>query len=51
MDEKLLKWLYDIKLAIEEIDSFFEEHPNDYTEYQNEQSREIWKSSVKLLTE
>jgi uncharacterized protein with HEPN domain len=24
MDEKILKWLYDIKVAIEEIDSFFE---------------------------
>ena len=26
MDEKILKWLYDIKVAIEEIDSFFEGH-------------------------
>jgi hypothetical protein len=24
MNEKILKWLYDIKVAIEEIDSFFE---------------------------
>ena len=24
MDELTLKWLYDIKLAIEEIDSYFE---------------------------
>ena len=35
MDEKLLKWLYDVKLAIEEIESFFEERPRDYTEYGN----------------
>jgi hypothetical protein len=37
MDEKLLKWLYDVKLAIEEIDSFFEERPKDYTKYGNNQ--------------
>ncbi len=35
MDEKLRKWLYDVKLAIEEIDSFFEERPKDYTKYRN----------------
>ena len=35
MDEKLLKWLFDVKLAIEEIESFFQDHPKNFTEYQN----------------
>ena len=35
MDEKLLKWLYDVKLAIVEIESFFQDRPMNFTEYQN----------------
>ena len=35
MDEKLLKWLFDVKLAIEEIESFFQDRPKSFTEYQN----------------
>jgi len=26
MDERILKWLYDIKIAIDEIDSFFNDN-------------------------
>ena len=33
MDEKILKWLFDIKLAIEEIDSYFESSEKDFFKY------------------
>lgn len=33
MDEKILKWLYDIKIAIEEIDGFFEDEKRDFLVY------------------
>lgn len=35
MDEKILKWLYDIKVAIEEIESFFEGYEKSITFYKN----------------
>jgi len=35
MDEKILKWLYDIKSAIEEIESYFEDIPRDFNQYSN----------------
>jgi uncharacterized protein with HEPN domain len=34
MDERILKWLYDIKICIEEIDSFFKEEEKDFFKYQ-----------------
>lgn len=33
MDERILKWLLDIKLAIEEIDGFFESSEMDFFKY------------------
>ncbi|MFL9830490.1 DUF86 domain-containing protein [Flavobacterium sp. ST-87] len=33
MDERILKWLYDIKLCIDEIDSFFQEEQKDFFKY------------------
>lgn len=33
MDEKILKWLYDIKFAIEEINSYFDRRERDFFEY------------------
>ncbi|MDQ8054303.1 MAG: DUF86 domain-containing protein [Pedobacter sp.] len=33
MDERILKWLYDIKIAIEEIDGYFLKHPKDFIKY------------------
>ena len=33
MNEKVLKYLYDIKIAIGEIDSFFENEPRSYDNY------------------
>jgi uncharacterized protein with HEPN domain len=35
MDERILKWLYDIKMCIDEIDSFFAEEEKDFFKYQN----------------
>ena len=32
MDERILKWLYDIKGAITEIDKYFEENPKDFNQ-------------------
>ena len=34
MDERILKWLYDIKLAIDEIESYFEGEDKNFFEYQ-----------------
>ena len=33
MDERILKWLFDIKGAIDEIDSYFEKIPKDFNQY------------------
>lgn len=33
MDEKIQKWLYDVKIAISEIESFFEGKPMLFEEY------------------
>lgn len=35
MNERVLKCLYDIKSAIEEIDVFFESNPTDFENYKN----------------
>ena len=34
MDERILKWLFDIKSAIEEINNFFENKPKNFFKYQ-----------------
>ncbi|WP_291275218.1 HepT-like ribonuclease domain-containing protein [Flavobacterium sp.] len=33
MDERILKWLFDIKMAIDEIDSYFENEQKDFFKY------------------
>ena len=33
MDERILTWLYDVKLAIEEIEGFLSNTPNDFKYY------------------
>lgn len=33
MDERIEKWLYDIKISIEEIDTFFKDEPKDFFQY------------------
>ena len=35
MDEKIFKWIYDVKLAIDEIDSYFTDGKMDFFDYQN----------------
>jgi len=35
MNEKVLKWLFDIKIAIEEINSYFVKYNRTFKEYQN----------------
>ena len=35
MDERILKWIHDIKLCIDEIDSFFNESEKDFVSYSN----------------
>ena len=36
MDEKIKTWLYDILMAIEEIESFFSDRPKRYADYCND---------------
>jgi len=33
MDERILKWLYDIRIAMEEIDGYFIEEPKNFLAY------------------
>jgi len=35
MDERILKWLYDTKMCIDEIESFFNEEEKDFFKYRN----------------
>jgi uncharacterized protein with HEPN domain len=35
MDERILKWLYDIKISIDEIDDFFIKEEKDFLKYRN----------------
>ena len=35
MNEKILKWLFDIQAAITEIESFFEDYPKDFNQYKS----------------
>ena len=35
MEAKHLKWLYDIKVAIDEVDSFLEENGKTFEAYKN----------------
>ena len=35
MDERTLKWLFDIKMAIDEIEDFFKNEEKDFFKYRN----------------
>jgi len=35
MDDRILKWLFDIKMSIDEINSYFEKQEKDFFKYQN----------------
>ena len=36
MDERILKWLFDIQEAIKEIDVFFSQKPKEFSHYQSD---------------
>lgn len=36
MDERILKWLFDIRIAIEEIESFYENRERSFVKYQKD---------------
>ena len=35
MDERILKWLFDIKMSIDEINEFFQNEEEDFFKYRN----------------
>lgn len=35
MDERILKWLYDVKMSIDEINEFFNNEERDFFKYRN----------------
>lgn len=52
MDEKVLKYLYDIKIAIGEIDSYFEVEPRSYENYiQNSLLKRAIERNLEIIGE
>ena len=52
MNEKLLKYLFDIKLAIEEIDSYFENEPRKFDNYkQNSLLKRAIERNLEIIGE
>lgn len=52
MDERILKWLYDIKIAITEIDGYFLEYPKDFIKYrQNLMLRRAVERDLEIIGE
>jgi uncharacterized protein with HEPN domain len=52
MNEKVLKYLYDIKIAIGEIDSFFEIEPRSYDNYrQNSLLKRAIERNLEIIGE
>jgi uncharacterized protein with HEPN domain len=52
MNEKVLKYLYDIKIAIGEIDSFFEIEPRNYDNYkQNSLLKRAIERNLEIIGE
>lgn len=52
MDERILKWLYDIKFSIEEIQSFFENKNIDFPEYkQNTMLKRAVERDLEIIGE
>ena len=35
MDERILKWLFDVKMSIDEINEFFNNEERDFLKYRN----------------
>jgi len=52
MDERILKWLYDIQFAIAEIDSYFEDSKKDFFKYkQNVMLRRAVERDLEIIGE
>jgi uncharacterized protein with HEPN domain len=52
MNEKLLKYLFDIKLAIEEIDSYFKTEPRNFDNYrQNSLLKRAIERNLEIIGE
>ncbi len=52
MDERILKWLYDVKMSIEEIDSFFEPIEKDFLKYrQNKMLKRAIERNLEIIGE
>lgn len=52
MDERILKWLYDINEAIIEIDSYFINIPNDFNHYKtNTQLKRAVERDLEIIGE
>lgn len=52
MDERVLKWLYDIKAAIEEIDSYFVNTKKDFFDYrQNTMLKRAVERDLEIIGE
>ena len=52
MDERILKWLFDIKACIEEIDDFFNEEERDFLKYkQNVMLKRAVERNLEIIGE
>lgn len=52
MDERILKWLFDIKMSIEEIDGFFQTNPKDFFKYkQNVMLKRAVERNLEIIGE
>lgn len=52
MNERVLKWLYDIQFAIEEIDSFFIENEKNFNSYkENTMLRRAVERNLEIIGE
>ena len=52
MDERILKWLFDVKMAIEEIDSYFQTNEKDFFKYrQNMMLKRAVERNLEIIGE
>jgi len=52
MDERILKWLFDVKMAIEEMDSYFQTNEKDFFKYrQNMMLKRAVERNLEIIGE
>ncbi len=52
MDERILKWLYDIQIAVNEIEDFMSDAPSDFNEYkQNTMLKRAIERNLEIIGE